>query len=221
MNLARGIEKRLENLVDGASASVFRGKMHPVTIASRVIRQLEFLIEETPSGPESPNDLTVVINTADLDTTISVPELEAELQAIVENAAIENGWRLVGPVSVHFEASPDVPRGILQCAGSVIPGKTAAWAQMISVDGSAVIPLTLNRTLIGRGLACDIRLSNEEISREHALVVRKSETVSITDLGSSNGTWVNGDRIARKPVPLVPGTSITLGDLAFTFRTVA
>ena len=46
MKLARGIEQRLENLVDGVSASVFRGTMHPVTIASRLVRQLEFLAED-------------------------------------------------------------------------------------------------------------------------------------------------------------------------------
>ena len=62
MNLARSLEKRLENLVDGASATVFRGKMHPVTIASRLVRQLEFMAFETQAGAQIPNVIDVAIN---------------------------------------------------------------------------------------------------------------------------------------------------------------
>ena len=49
----------MEKLVDGASASVFRGKMHPIDIASRLVRQVEFLSTETATGAQVPNDLVV------------------------------------------------------------------------------------------------------------------------------------------------------------------
>ena len=221
MKLARGLERRLENLVDGVSASVFRGRMHPVTIATRLVRQVDFLALETPAGPQIPNDLTVVLHPADLDGAIDVPDLEAELGAVVTEAAMENGWRLVGPVEVHLETSTEVPRGILQCAGDPVRGHLPTWAQLIAADGSVAVPLTMNRTLLGRALDCDVRFSNTEVSRHHAVISRADSRVEVLDLDSANGTWVNRDRIARKPVPLVPGCTVSFGDLSFVYRPVS
>jgi hypothetical protein len=220
MSLARGIEKRLENLVDGVSASVFRGTMHPVTIAGRLVRQLDFLAHESAAGTEIPNDITVVLNSADLDSAVDLEELQNELAAVVESAAVENAWRLIGPVEVYVETSPDVPTGILECAGSSVRGPMDPWGQLIADDGSAVVPMAMNRILIGRALDCDIRFSNSEVSRHHAVVVRKSSTVEISDVRSANGTWVNGDRISERPVTLLPGDQVVIGGLPFTFRTV-
>jgi hypothetical protein len=221
MNLARGIEKRLENLVDGVSASVFRGRMHPVTIAGRLIRQLDFLAHETPAGTEIPNDITLVINPSDLDPELDVAELEAELASVVAQEADAEGWRLIGPVEVHLEMSVDVPTGILECAGSSVRGHLEPWGQLIADDASAVVPLSMNRTLIGRALDCDIRFSNSDVSRHHAIVTRVDRAVELVDLDSSNGTWVNGDRIADVPVPVLPGDNLVIGGLPFTYRTVS
>jgi len=45
--------------------------------------------------------------------------------------------------------------------------------------------------------------------------------VTVSDLGSSNGTWVNGDRVSTKPIGLSPGSTVSFGDLAFTYRPVS
>jgi len=220
MNLARGIEKRLENLVDGVSASVFRGRMHPVTIASRLVRQLDFLALDSAAGTEIPNDITVVLNPADLDPAVDLEELQNELAAVVEAAAAQQAWRLVGPVEVYIETSQEVPTGILQCAGASVRGPMSPWGQLIADDGSAVVSLSMNRILIGRALDCDIRFSNSEVSRHHTIVIRTGSTVEVTDLGSANGTWVNGDRISDRPVTILPGDLLVVGGLPFTYRSV-
>ncbi|MDJ0791130.1 MAG: DUF3662 domain-containing protein [Acidimicrobiia bacterium] len=220
MNLARGLEKRLENLVDGVSASLFRGHMHPVTMAARLMRQLDFLATESEIGVEIPNDLTVVVNPADVEPSLDIAELERELASVVTETAQVNGWRLVGPVEVHLETSTEVPTGILQAAGSSIRGPLPPWGQLISDDGSAIVALSMNRTLIGRALDCDIRFSNTEVSRHHAVIGRVGTSPSIDDLGSSNGTWINGVRIDREEVPFLPGDRIVFGALPFTYRSV-
>ncbi len=221
MKLARGIEKRLENLVDGVSASVFRGRLHPVAIASRLLRQLDFLAEESAVGPQVPNDLTVVLHPADLDPSLVVADLEHELATAVTVAARVEGWRLIGPVEVHIETSDEVPRGVIQCAGDMTRGRMEPWAQLIAEDASAVVPISMNRTLIGRALECDVRIPDANVSRHHATIVRMGDAVHITDLGSSNGTYVNGDRISDVPVMLVPGAQLVIGGRPFTYRMVA
>ncbi len=220
MNLARGLERRLENLVDGASASVFRGRMHPVDIGSKVLRQLDFLTVETEIGPAVPNRLVVTMNPADIDPTADIGALTTELEAVVTVSARENGWRLVGPVSVAIETESTIPKGVLGCEGTNEPGRLPSWSQLIATDGSAVLDIARNRTLIGRDLDCDIRLANEEVSRHHAVVFIEGATAGILDLGSSNGTFVNHVAARKKPLPLAPGDSVTLGNLSFTYRPV-
>lgn len=72
-------------------------------------------------------------------------------------------------------------------------------------------PLEQEETLMGRDLANDIAISDPEVSRRHARFVIKEGTVFVEDLGSTNGTFLNGERISN-PQQLRPGDVITLGE---------
>lgn len=220
MNLARGLERRLEKLVDGASASVFRGRMHPIDIASRLVRQIEFLSTQTPAGIQVPNDLVVRMSAADIDVTLDRDHLTKELVTVVTETAIERGWRLIGPVQVQIMTSTEVPRGILETEGTSKAGPLPTWGQLIAIDGSAVLAISRNRTLIGRSLDGDIRVANQEVSRHHVVIYREDGITMIRDLDSANGTFVNDVRIAERPIPIITGDTVMLGNLAFTFRPV-
>jgi pSer/pThr/pTyr-binding forkhead associated (FHA) protein len=75
-------------------------------------------------------------------------------------------------------------------------------------------PIHGEEFLIGRGTDCDLRLPASEISRHHCLLrVRKGEA-TISDLGSSNGTFVNGKPI-RSAVSVRSGDEIRLGPFRF------
>src|SRR5258708_4364072 len=71
---------------------------------------------------------------------------------------------------------------------------------------------------LGRGDANDLVLDAESVSRNHALVYSSDAGVyHINDLGSSNGTFVNGSRVSA-PTPLEDGDSITIGTCELRFR---
>jgi FHA domain len=57
-----------------------------------------------------------------------------------------------------------------------------------------------DRFVIGRGRHCDLVIDSAKVSREHAAIVRDAEGWSIEDLGSSNGTWFQGGKLARRRV---------------------
>lgn len=73
--------------------------------------------------------------------------------------------------------------------------------------------------LIGRTAECDVILYEAGVSRKHARISVEGPSFFIEDLGSSNGTAVNGERIAGKQ-SLKDGDSISLGPVAFSFKPV-
>ncbi|MEN8040721.1 MAG: DUF3662 and FHA domain-containing protein [Actinomycetota bacterium] len=220
MGIARGLERRLEKLADGASASVFRGRMHPIDIASRLVRQLEFLATDAITGSEVPNDLIVHLNPSDIDAAVDRGQLIEELENVVTETAAERGWRLVGPVTIHISTSGNVPRGILEAGGTNRVGPIPPWGQLFADDGSAILSVSLNRTLVGRALDSDIRIANHEVSRHHVIIYRQDGATMIRDLGSSNGTYVNAVRLTDMPATMRGGDTIMLGNLSFTYRPV-
>ena len=71
--------------------------------------------------------------------------------------------------------------------------------------------LDQEETIVGRDLANDIAISDPEVSRRHARFMRKEEEFLVEDLGSTNGTFLNGERISS-PQELKVGDVITLGE---------
>ncbi len=79
------------------------------------------------------------------------------------------------------------------------------------VDAGARLTLDGGRVVAGRGTACDLVVRDTTVSREHAAFVRRGDAWWVIDLGSTNGTRVNGVRAAEHPI--APGDRIELGDV--------
>ncbi len=77
-----------------------------------------------------------------------------------------------------------------------------------------VIPLNRRKFLIGREEDCQLRPNSEMVSRHHCVFSVDDYSVRLRDLGSTNGTLVNGERI-RKDVVLASGDKIVIGNLEF------
>src|SRR5260370_5198250 len=76
------------------------------------------------------------------------------------------------------------------------------------------IPITKEEFLIGRGADCDLRLPDAGISRHHCLIRVRGNEATVTDLGSSNGTYLNGQRVRSQAV-LHGGDELTLDAYRF------
>ncbi|MFN2225325.1 MAG: FHA domain-containing protein, partial [Anaerolineae bacterium] len=75
--------------------------------------------------------------------------------------------------------------------------------------------LLVGDNVIGRGADCDLRLRVSAISRRHAVVHWDGEEATITDLGSTNGTVLNGEQVTpHRPYPVRPGDRLELGGAA-------
>jgi predicted component of type VI protein secretion system len=71
-------------------------------------------------------------------------------------------------------------------------------------------------TVVGRGESCDLRIPLSEVSRKHCRIVRDGDTLRLEDLGSSNGTYLNAQRIQE--ALLQPGDSLQVGPVVFVLQ---
>jgi pSer/pThr/pTyr-binding forkhead associated (FHA) protein len=82
-----------------------------------------------------------------------------------------------------------------------------------SLDGNAAFRLDLPLTLVGRDLACDVSLDSSRVSRRHCCLAFGNGEVVVRDLGSANGTWINGRRVKNGHIR--PGDVLGIAHLRF------
>jgi len=94
-------------------------------------------------------------------------------------------------------------------------GQIYAWLVEMGKSGHRYA-LEGDDVTIGRGTACEIRLSDPKVSRSHARVVLESGEAILEDLRSAHGVWVNGQKIDK--IKLADGDKIQLGDTHFVLE---
>ena len=77
--------------------------------------------------------------------------------------------------------------------------------------------LTSQAATIGRAVECDIVIVSKSVSRQHTRIRRDGRRWFVDDLGSTNGTWLNGERLTGS-LPLLDGDSLKVGDVTFIFH---
>jgi hypothetical protein len=214
MKLARQIEQRLEQALDGLAGRIFRGDLHPSELSARLARAAEMAEYQTPAGPGTANRYIIAINPRHLAG--SAAALEKELASALAQHAAERGWRLEGPVHVAIRPDPEVTTGTAECAGSVAPGELPVWGRLRRGD-QPPLELRHNRLTIGRSAATDVVVPEPEISRRHALIYRQDGETYVVDLDSANGTAVDGTRVFRDARQMQAGSLLSLAGIEFRF----
>ena len=246
MGVLQRFEHRLEGMVEGAFARAFKSELQPVEVASAVQREMDDRAAIVAQGRTLvPNDFVVELGDSDYDRLeVYADSLGIELATLAREYAREQGYSFVGPVQMRFEGVPDLTTGTFRIRSGVIRGTTVEDGEirrpasdlprppgnfsgkprlLVSSpdrgpDGSTqrTFDLTAPITILGRGTDCDLRLVDPGVSRHHAELRVEDGEVVLVDLGSTNGTFVNGQPIRR--VTLVDGTQVTLGRTTLVFR---
>lgn len=107
--------------------------------------------------------------------------------------------------ATHAGASPLSPDAAEPSTGEV-------EAELyLHIDGNDPVPVVGDRVVIGRGKHCDLILTSNRVSREHAVISRIGSQIVIEDLNSSNGTWIQQQKITRHA--LSDGDEFMLGNV--------
>ena len=86
-------------------------------------------------------------------------------------------------------------------------------AQLLPLDGGPPIEITKDMVIVGRKEDCDLRLEHKSVSKMHCVLVKTDGLLLLRDLGSTNGTRVNGQRVRR--AALLPNDQLTVAHFKF------
>ena len=86
-------------------------------------------------------------------------------------------------------------------------------ARLVALEGQADICLDRPLTLVGRHRECDVRINSPQVSRQHCCLAWHNGAIEVRDLGSTNGTKINGSRIISGR--LSAGDELGIGRLRF------
>ena len=215
MGLQR-FERRLERLVEGAFGKAFRSGLQPVEIGRRIVREMDAGRTLGVRGTVVPNRFVVTLSQEDLDRFAGfVNQLEDELVDAARDHAREEHYHLEGPIEVTIVAGEHARRGDLYVEAEIVAGARNVPAEVVLPDGRR-IELADRTSVIGRMPDCAVALTDPQVSRHHAEIRRDEHGYRVIDLGSMNGTQVNGT-LVREHL-LAPGDIITVGATAMRFE---
>lgn len=86
-------------------------------------------------------------------------------------------------------------------------------AQLLPLDGGTPIDIVKDLIVVGRKEECDLRLDHKSVSKMHCIIVKTDGLLLLRDLGSTNGTRVNGARVRR--AALLPNDQISIANYKF------
>lgn len=224
MGLLDRFEQKLDRLVNGAFAKAFRSEVQPVEIAAALQRELDDRAAVmSRSQTVVPNTFTVEVSSMDHQRLSVYQETVAnELALLVTEYAQEQRYTFLGPVTVRLQEQPALTTGMIRIRSEVTKGAHGEPRPAIvpgdgqphlEVDG---INYPLHAvTRLGRGTDMTIRVDDPGVSRAHAEIVLGSD-VTIRDLGSTNGTLVDGRMVTTQV--LRDGARIQLGTTTLIYR---
>ena len=219
MGLLDNFEKGLERAVNSAFAKTFRSGLQPVEITAALKREID-----TKAAVVSrdrvlvPNRFTVRMSPADHQRISSLgPALIDELVDLVQKHAASQRFQFAGGITIALQPDPGLSEGMVQVDSQNVKGRVA-WTPVLDVDGRR-FPILKGRTVIGRGSEADVTLDDSGASRRHAEVQWDGSRARVRDLGSTNGTQVNGAPVSE--AVLEPDSVITIGRSRIVFRVLA
>ena len=279
MSLAQRFERRLEGLVGGAFARVFKGQVEPVEIGSAL--QREAVDKKSVMGNGQlmcPNRYRVTLAPSDFERLEPwEQQLTSSLAELLQDYLDENQWSTIGDIEVYLARDDELHTGVFGVASRMeaaapprrrphdslsmpaVPGLPAtehsppapqpqyappqpqyvppprpeqpqphysppprnhgdsrAAAAVVIDQTNERFELRMGSNIIGRGSDADLQLLDQGISRRHLDIQFDGNFATAYDLGSTNGSTVNGHEISSQL--LRHGDVIRLGHTRLVFH---
>jgi hypothetical protein len=238
MGLLDKVERSIEKAVRGVFSTGSRAQVEPVEIASHLRREVDNKALTIAAGRTlAPNVFDVLLSGGDFERAQEWgTPLAEELCDVVINHVRSQGYTLQGPVRISFRRDEDRRPGDFEIksrtekaggAPAQQPGNRAAMPAaptrqpsrlqpVLDIDGQRY-SLNAPSVVLGRSSEADILIDDTGVSRRHLEIRSDQGTAQAIDLGSTNGSYVNGHKVVGS-TELTDGATITMGRTKIVFR---
>ena len=217
MGFLDSFERSVERLVGGTFAKAFSSGVHPVEIVAALKREMDSRAK-TVSRTRSiaPHRYTCELSSADHDRLTQLGEvfLQEITQALADYAQVR-GYGLSGTLTVELSLNDSLSEGMVEVRST--PTGAVVWVPTLIWD-SVRYPLIKKSTILGRGTDTDVHVVARGVSRHHAEVRWDGKRAEVRDLGSTNGTKLDGERVTRAALP--DKCSLVIGQARILFEVV-
>ncbi|MHA7222420.1 FhaA domain-containing protein [Arthrobacter sp. RHLT1-20] len=236
MGLLDKVERGIEKAVRGVFSTGSRAQVEPVEIASHLRREVDNKAITIAAGRTlAPNVFDVLLSDDDFQRAQEWgTPLAEELCDVVINHVRSQGYTLQGPVRISFRRDEERRAGDFEiksrtekASAPAQPGMQGAMPAaptrqpsrmqpVLDIDGQRY-SLNAPSVVLGRSSEADILIDDTGVSRRHLEIRTGPGTAQAIDLGSTNGSYVNGHKIVGSS-ELTDGSTITMGRTKIIFR---
>ena len=204
MPILRDFERRLGGLVEGLFSKAFRSGVQPVEIAKLIMREMEAGRSVGVSEVWAPNRFELSLSPEDAARYEQAEERD-RLRAAAGDPGVRRRARMGTRGSARGRvrrSTRSLKKGDLACVASLVEGEddertgVGRGSVVIHEDGDErTVALASDTVTIGRLADCDVVLKDKGASRKHAQLKLRDGAWTLTDLGSTNGTRLNGQTV--------------------------
>jgi len=195
-------ERRLERLVEGVFAKAFRSGLQPVELVRRLTREMDLGRTQGVRGAIAPNYFSFALSSTDHE------RFQPFADVLVRD--------LADAARDHARSDPGVSAGTFLLASELREAEGGAMVGTVVLPGGERVRVLDDPVTIGRLPECEVPLNDQNVSRRHAEVRKEGDEFVVVDLGSTNGTKVNGTRVQQQR--LSDGDEITVGSSTLRFE---
>lgn len=235
MGLLDKVERGIEKAVRGVFSTGSKAQVEPVEIASRLRREVDHKALTVAAGRTlAPNVFDVQLSGEDFARAQEWgTPLAEELCDVVINHVRSQGYTLQGPVRISFRREEELRAGDFEivsrtekATGEPAPARPTVPAApsrqpvrlqpVLDIDGQRY-SLNAPSIVLGRSSEADILIEDTGVSRRHLEIRTGNGVTHAVDMGSTNGSYVNGQRVSGS-TELTDGSTITMGRTKIIFR---
>ncbi|GFN24014.1 FhaA domain-containing protein [Thermanaeromonas sp. C210] len=209
--------------------------LQPVEVAKRLVQVMRDNRSVSVNRVYVPNIYLVYLSPRDYENlSMYKNALAEELAEYLRDQVEARSYTLVGEIRVEWEIDEELPPGEMRVHARLEEGRpekpsedtlvylgqtdkglrenTAGELRLVVVEGpdkGRSFVLHPGKQILGRNPTCELLLTDEQVSRQHCQITIEDNQGILTDLGSRNGTLVNGKPVQR--ALLAPGDRIQVG----------
>ena len=218
MSFFAKLEQFCAGLIERGFAKTFPSDVEPAQIARKLVATMEAQTRDDDGRPRVPGTYSVFVSAADYERLAEHREyLERAWAQLLRDLAAKVGATFEGSVGVTMSERASLPLGaiVVEVAGASVAPRAFRLRTIVGVPPDGVYSVK-RTTRIGRSEEGEVVLVDPSVSRAHAVVEIGSRGAIVRDLGSTNGTFVNGRRIESET--LRDGDELRFGNTRMRFE---